>query len=120
MLKAGGDAARVVFSGVGKRPTRWPRRCAAGILQFNVESAEELQRARRGRPRSARRGARSRIRVNPDVDARTHRYIATALKTSKFGVPVRRGARKAYQRGGVDAGAEPSASTATSGRRSPR
>ncbi|MEW5742440.1 MAG: diaminopimelate decarboxylase [Myxococcota bacterium] len=86
VVEAGGDPRRVVFSGVGKREDELELALRMGILQFNVESAEELERldavARRLKTR-----APFALRVNPDVDAKTHRYIATGLKTSKFGVP---------------------------------
>lgn len=86
VLRAGGDAKKVVFSGVGKREDEMVAALRAGILMFNVESAEELELlARVGRRLGVR--APFALRVNPDVDAKTHRYIATGLKTSKFGVP---------------------------------
>jgi diaminopimelate decarboxylase len=95
VLKAGGDAARVVFSGVGKQKEEMAQALAAGIFQFNCESEEELELL--SKAAVARRATASvAIRVNPDVDARTHPYIATALSTSKFGVPHVR-ARKAYR-----------------------
>src|SRR5215470_13508228 len=77
VIAAGGDAGRVVFSGVGKNEAR--------ILCFNVESAAELARLERV---AAETGARAPIslRVNPDVDPKTHPYISTGLKESKFGV----------------------------------
>lgn len=84
--QAGGDPKKVVFSGVGKREDEMVAALRAGILMFNVESAEELVLLDRvGRRLGVR--APFALRVNPDVDARTHRYIATGLKTSKFGVP---------------------------------
>ena len=83
---AGGDPKKVVFSGVGKREDEMVAALKAGILMFNVESAEELALLDRvGRRLSVR--APFALRVNPDVDAKTHRYIATGLKSSKFGVP---------------------------------
>lgn len=86
VLAAGGDARKVVFSGVGKREDELERAVRAGILMVNVESAEELDALDRvGRRLGVR--APFALRVNPDVDAKTHRYIATGLKTSKFGVP---------------------------------
>ena len=85
---AGGDMAKVVFSGVGKTADEMAAALRAGILLFNVESAEELQALDRVARRLGRR-ADFALRVNPDVDARTHRYIATGLRTSKFGVPFR-------------------------------
>ena len=86
VLKAGGDPKKVVFSGVGKREDEMVAALEARILMFNVESAEELALLDRvGRRLGVR--APFALRVNPDVDAKTHRYIATGLKTSKFGVP---------------------------------
>lgn len=86
VLAAGGDPGKVVFSGVGKREDEMAAALKAGILMFNVESAEELALLDRvGRSLGVR--APFALRVNPDVDAKTHRYIATGLKTSKFGVP---------------------------------
>lgn len=84
--QAGGEAAKTVFAGVGKTREEMERALAAGILLFNVESAEELE-ALDAVGRQLGRRAPFALRVNPDVDARTHRYIATGLKTSKFGVP---------------------------------
>ncbi len=86
VLKAGGDAKKVVFSGVGKRDDEMVAALRAGILMFNVESAEELHLLDVVGRRLGVRAPFS-LRVNPDVDAKTHRYIATGLKTSKFGVP---------------------------------
>lgn len=83
---AGGSAAKTVFAGVGKTAEEMAAALAAGILFFNVESPEELELLDAvGRSQGKR--APFAIRVNPNVDARTHRYIATGLKTSKFGVP---------------------------------
>jgi diaminopimelate decarboxylase len=83
---AGGDVKKVVFSGVGKREDELRAALAAGILMFNVESAAELHLLDRvGREMGVR--APFALRVNPDVDAKTHRYISTGLKSSKFGVP---------------------------------
>ena len=83
---AGGDMAKVVFSGVGKSEVDIDFAIKCGIGCFNVESASELERLI---ARAALLGERARIsvRVNPDVDAATHPYIATGLKESKFGVP---------------------------------
>jgi diaminopimelate decarboxylase len=86
VVEAGGDPAKVVFSGVGKREDELARALELGVLQVNVESAEELALLDRVARRLKRRAPFA-LRVNPDVDARTHRYIATGLKTSKFGVP---------------------------------
>lgn len=86
VLAAGGDPSKVVFSGVGKSEDEMAAALRVGILQFNVESAEELEALARV-ARRLRRPAPFALRVNPEVDARTHRYIATGLETSKFGVP---------------------------------
>ena len=83
---AGGDVKKVVFSGVGKREDELEAALKAGILMFNVESAEELALLNRVGLRLGRRAPFS-LRVNPEVDAGTHRHIATGLSTSKFGVP---------------------------------
>lgn len=94
-LQAGGDPRKIVFSGVGKREDELQAALAAGIFQFNCESEEELQQLSRAAVRR-RAVAPVALRVNPDVDARTHPYIATALASSKFGVPAAR-VRKAYR-----------------------
>jgi diaminopimelate decarboxylase len=85
VIAAGGDPAKVVFSGVGKRVDEIEAALALGILCFNVESGSELERISHI---AAGRGAVARIslRVNPDVDPKTHPYIATGLKQVKFGV----------------------------------
>ena len=95
VLKAGGDRSRVVFSGVGKRDDEIARALQVGIRAFNVESPWELERIAQV---AANMGARAPIslRVNPDVDPRTHAYIATGLRSSKFGVPMEQ-ARSLYQ-----------------------
>lgn len=87
VLRAGGDAARVVFSGVGKSTEDIDFGIKSGIDAFNVESASELARIE-SRADLLGRKARVSIRVNPDVDANTHPYIATGLKENKFGVPA--------------------------------
>jgi diaminopimelate decarboxylase len=87
VLSAGGDPARVVFSGVGKREDEIDFALKLGIRCFNVESAAELRRVA-ARARLHDRVAPVSLRVNPHVDARTHPYISTGLATSKFGVPV--------------------------------
>ncbi len=95
-LRAGADPRRIVFSGVGKRDDELRAGLRAGILQFNCESEEELEQLDAA-ARALRRRAPVAIRVNPDVNARTHPYIATALATSKFGIPAAR-ARAAFRR----------------------
>ncbi|HEX4384307.1 MAG TPA: diaminopimelate decarboxylase [Myxococcales bacterium] len=94
-LQAGGEPGKIVFSGVGKREEELVAALQAGVLQINCESEEELRML--SRVAVARKTvARVALRVNPDVDAKTHPYIATALSTSKFGVPAAR-VRKAYK-----------------------
>jgi diaminopimelate decarboxylase len=86
VLAAGGDPGKVVFSGVGKTETEMATALAAGILCFNVESEAELATLDAV---AGRLGVRAPVsfRVNPDVDPRTHPYVATGLKESKFGIP---------------------------------
>jgi len=78
-------ANKVVFSGVGKREDEMRLALQAGILCFNVESAAELERLNRVAGEMGKIAPVS-LRVNPDVDAKTHPYISTGLKQSKFGV----------------------------------
>jgi diaminopimelate decarboxylase len=85
VLAAGGDASKVVFSGVAKSEREIGAALAAGILCFNVESDSELERIDRIAGERSTRAPIS-FRVNPDVDAGTHPYIATGLKQNKFGV----------------------------------
>ena len=85
VLAAGGDPRKVVFSGVGKTEREMREALDAGILCFNVESEPELERLSAVAAAAGRRAPVS-LRVNPDVDPRTHPYIATGLKSSKFGV----------------------------------
>ncbi|HQZ46384.1 MAG TPA: diaminopimelate decarboxylase [Usitatibacteraceae bacterium] len=82
---AGGSAERVIFSGVGKTEAEIGAALAAGIRCFNVESEPELERLDAIAGAMGRRAPVS-LRVNPDVDARTHPYISTGLKGNKFGI----------------------------------
>lgn len=86
VLAAGGNPARVVFSGVGKTAEEMDAGLRAGIGLFNVESAAELAQLA-VRARRLRRVARFGLRLNPDVAAPTHRYIATGKRGHKFGIP---------------------------------
>ena len=86
VLKAGGDPQKIVFSGVGKRADEMRAALNAGILCFNVESRPELETLDRI-AREMNRMAPVSLRVNPDVDAKTHPYISTGLKENKFGIP---------------------------------
>lgn len=83
--KAGGDARKVVFSGVGKSEDEMRMAITAGIDMFNVESAEEMT-ALGAVARSMKTTVNVALRVNPDVDPQTHPYISTGLKQNKFGV----------------------------------
>ena len=89
VLKAGGDPAKVVYSGVAKTEKEITFALDAGILSFNVESEAEMERIS-SIAAAAGKTARVSVRVNPDVDAGTHPYISTGLKSNKFGVPVER------------------------------
>lgn len=94
VLTAGGHPSRVVFSGVGKGVHEIERALAVGIACFNVESEAELVRINDVAARIGRRAPVS-LRINPDVDARTHPYISTGLKENKFGIAMAH-ARAAY------------------------
>jgi diaminopimelate decarboxylase len=85
VLAAGGDPARVVFSGVGKQAGEIRRALSVGIKCFNVESIPELQRIDCIAEEMGLCAPVS-IRVNPDVDPKTHPYISTGLKANKFGI----------------------------------
>ncbi len=87
VLAAGGDARRVVFSGVGKREDEIVAALRAGIRCFNIEVSGELERINRLAGGLGLVAPVS-FRVNPDVDAKTHKYIATGLKENKFGVDI--------------------------------
>ncbi|MCE9639944.1 MAG: diaminopimelate decarboxylase [Betaproteobacteria bacterium] len=86
VLAAGGDAQKTVFSGVGKTVDEMRAALDAGIRCFNVESASELQKLNQVAGEMGKIAPVS-LRVNPDVDAKTHPYIATGLKENKFGIP---------------------------------
>ena len=85
VLAAGGKAEDVVFSGVGKRAGEMREALEAGVKCFNVESIPELDRLN-AVAASVGKTAPVSLRVNPDVDAKTHPYISTGLKSNKFGV----------------------------------
>ena len=87
VLAAGGEPGRVVFSGVGKQAHEMRRALQVGIRCFNVESAAELERLDQV---AGELGVRAPValRVNPDVDAKTHPYISTGLKENKFGIAI--------------------------------
>ncbi|MSQ54061.1 MAG: diaminopimelate decarboxylase [Betaproteobacteria bacterium] len=85
VLAAGGDARKVVFSGVGKSTQEIEQAVAAGVLSINVESEPELARVNEIAGRLGKRAPVA-VRVNPDVDPKTHPYISTGLKQNKFGI----------------------------------
>ncbi|MBZ2170316.1 diaminopimelate decarboxylase [Marinobacter sp. F4216] len=87
VLRAGGSAAKVVFSGVGKQEWEMKRALEAGVRCFNVESDTELDRLNAVAGELGVRAPVS-LRVNPDVDAGTHPYISTGLKENKFGIDI--------------------------------
>ncbi len=87
VLSAGGDPARVVFSGVGKRADEIHRALQAGIRCFNVESESELYRLNEVAGQCGLTAPVA-LRVNPDVDAGTHPYISTGLRENKFGIAI--------------------------------
>src|SRR5690554_6651375 len=87
VLAAGGDPAKVVFSGVAKQENEMARALEVGIKCFNVESLPELERLDTVAAGLGKVAPVS-LRVNPDVDAKTHPYISTGLKANKFGIPV--------------------------------
>ena len=87
VLAAGGDPGKVVFSGVGKRADEMRRALEVGIHCFNVESEPELERLNVVAGETGRHAPVS-LRVNPDVDAKTHPYISTGLKENKFGIDI--------------------------------
>ncbi|WOX07197.1 diaminopimelate decarboxylase [Microbulbifer pacificus] len=96
VLMAGGDPGKIVFSGVGKTAAEMRRALEVGVHCFNVESEAELERLDAV---AAEMGviAPVSLRVNPDVDAKTHPYISTGLKENKFGIAIER-ARDAYRK----------------------
>lgn len=87
VLRAGGSADKIVFSGVGKTAEEMARALDVGIRCFNVESQAELELLERV---AADKGVQAPVslRVNPDVDAKTHPYISTGLKDNKFGIAI--------------------------------
>jgi diaminopimelate decarboxylase len=95
VLAAGGDPRRVLFSGIGKSEIEIAQALEAGILCLNIESEAELERVDAVASRLGRRAPIA-LRVNPEIDAKTHPYISTGLRKSKFGVPFA-DAQRLYQ-----------------------
>lgn len=96
VIAAGGDTGKVVFSGVGKSAAEMRAALEAGILCFNVESAAELEQLDAVAASLGKKAPIS-LRVNPNVDPKTHPYISTGLKSNKFGVAFE-DARSLYRR----------------------
>ncbi|MCX7770962.1 MAG: diaminopimelate decarboxylase [Proteobacteria bacterium] len=86
-LKAGIKPYKIVFAGVGKSEDEIEYALKNDILMFNVESEAELNKINEI-AKKVRKKAHVALRVNPDIDPKTHKYIATGLKTSKFGIPI--------------------------------
>ena len=86
VLASGGDPSKIVFSGLGKTEADITKALEVGIACFNVESYAELDRIEKVAARLGQQAPIS-LRVNPDVDAKTHPYISTGLKENKFGIP---------------------------------
>ncbi len=86
-LRAGIDPKKIVYAGVGKRRDEIEYALKVGILMFNVESGEELIAIDRAAKEMHAR-ARIALRVNPNIDPKTHAYISTGLKENKFGIPI--------------------------------
>jgi diaminopimelate decarboxylase len=86
-LKAGVAPQRIIYSGVGKNRRELREALQAGILMFNVESPQELDRLQEVAA-ELKTTARIAFRINPDVDPKTHAYISTGLAKNKFGIPV--------------------------------
>lgn len=95
VLAAGGEASKIIFSGVGKSYAEITFALNAGIKCFNVESLPELDRVNQVAEKLGKIAPVS-LRINPDVDAQTHPYISTGLKENKFGIAMSE-AEQAYQ-----------------------
>ena len=104
VLQAGGDASKVVFSGVAKTAQEIAFALVQNIKCFNVESEAELERISHVAS-ELNKTARVSIRVNPDIDAKTHPYISTGLKENKFGIDINQAFdiyQKAYALPGIE------------------
>ncbi|MEK9669709.1 MAG: diaminopimelate decarboxylase [Gammaproteobacteria bacterium] len=105
VIKAGGDTAKVVFSGVGKQDFEMRRALEVGIHCFNVESLAELEHLNAIAIEMGKIAPVS-LRINPDVDPKTHPYISTGLKANKFGI-AHQDAIAAYHRANALPGLHP-------------
>ncbi len=104
VLRAGGDPGKVVFSGVGKGREEIRRALEVGIRCFNIESEPELERVNGVALELGLRAPIS-LRVNPDVDAGTHPYISTGLRSNKFGIAIEE-AERVYRNAATLTGVE--------------
>ena len=104
-LRAGFIPEQIVFSGVGKGADELDRAVTLGLKSINAESPGELDRIA-ARARALETTVRVALRVNPDIDARSHPHISTGLKTNKFGTPIDE-ARRVYREHGRQAGLGP-------------
>jgi diaminopimelate decarboxylase len=95
-LKAGIDPRRIIYSGVGKTEEELRYGLVSGILMFNVESEQELEKLQQV-AKEQELVAPVSLRINPDVDPKTHAYISTGLAKNKFGIPIEQ-AEKTYLR----------------------
>ena len=95
-IEAGVDPAKIVYSGVGKTEAEMEAALESGILMFNAESSQELEILEQVAARMGKKAPVS-IRINPDVDAKTHPKITTGMANNKFGLPMEE-AFKAYQK----------------------
>jgi len=104
VLQAGGDSSKVVYAGVGKTDSEIIGGLEAGIGYFNIESEAELENLiRLAKERCGAERPKAALRVNPDVDPKTHRYTTTGKKESKFGVDIERAERVFGEYGGNEA-----------------
>ena len=117
-MRAGFLPSQIVFTGVGKTMGELERAISLSVGVINAESAGELQRIA-SIAQMQQTTARVALRVNPDIDARSHPHISTGLRTNKFGVPIE-DARAMYRNAARVAGLELVVCTFTSDRRSPR
>ncbi|MHC4189193.1 MAG: diaminopimelate decarboxylase family protein, partial [Planctomycetota bacterium] len=96
VLRAGGNPSKIVYAGVGKTDTEIVEALNADIGYFNIESEAELDnliRLTKQHRRAANKQPKAALRVNPDVDPRTHTYTTTGKKETKFGVDIKRARR---------------------------
>lgn len=100
-LKGGIPANKIVYSGVGKTETEIAYALAEGILMFNCESTQELNRINAIAKKMGKKAPVA-LRVNPDINANTHPYISTGLKKNKFGIPIERAKREYSRAKGLD------------------